>query len=296
MATLLRFLFLCLSRLPLAWLHAAGSLLGQLAYRFSANYRQHLHANLAQADTGTAPVVAAAIVAAGQQILELPKIWLRPLDEVAARVVQVSGWSLVEAAWARGDGIIFLTPHLGCFEITAQYYAAHCPAARPITVLYRPPKQGWLAPLIEGGRQRDRLHLAPADLGGVRRLIRALKQKEAVGLLPDQVPGVGEGRWLPFFGRPAYTMTLAARLSEVGGSTAIFAWAERLPGGRGYHLHLTEAVTPLAGDTAARAIAINHELEILIRRCPGQYLWGYNRYKRPSGAEAPPSHDGGAGA
>jgi KDO2-lipid IV(A) lauroyltransferase len=55
---------------------------------------------------------------------------------------------MVEAAWQRGEGILFLTPHLGCFEITAQYYAAHA----PITVLYRPPKQAWLQPLIESGR------------------------------------------------------------------------------------------------------------------------------------------------
>lgn len=290
MPTFLRFIFRCLSRLPLAWLHRLGGLLGRLAYRLSANYRHHFDRNLALAFHTAGPAThRAAIAAAGEQVLELPKIWLRPLEEVAARVVGVSGWSLIEAAWARGDGIIFLTPHLGCFEITAQYYAAHCPAERPITVLYRPPKQRWLAPLIEGGRQRSRLQLAPADLSGVRRLIRALKQKEAVGLLPDQVPGVGEGRWLPFFGQQAYTMTLAARLTEVGGTAAIFAWAERLPGGRGYHLHLSAPTTPLAGDTLSRAAAINHELEVLIGQCPAQYLWGYNRYKRPRGAEEPPA-------
>lgn len=290
MPILLRLIFRFLSHLPLDWLHALGGSLGRLAYQCSNNYREHLHANLAQAmGSDVDPRVrAAAVAAAGQQVLELPKIWLRPLDEVAARVVQVSGWSLVEEAWAKGEGIIFLTPHLGCFEITAQYYASRCPAERPITVLYRAPKQAWLAPLIEGGRQRSRLQLAPADLSGVRRLIRALKQKEAVGMLPDQVPGVGEGRWLPFFGRSAYTMTLAARLTEVGASAAIMAWAERLPDGRGYHLHLSRPVTPLSGDTATRAIAINRELEILIRQCPGQYLWGYNRYKRPRGAEAAP--------
>jgi lauroyl/myristoyl acyltransferase len=89
------------------------------------------------------------------------------------------------------------------------------------------------------------MHLAPADVGGVRRLIKALRAGEAVGMLPDQVPGSGEGAWLPFFGRPAYTMTLAARLSEVAGVTTIFAWAERLPGGAGFHLHLRPALTPL---------------------------------------------------
>jgi KDO2-lipid IV(A) lauroyltransferase len=99
-------------------------------------------------------------------------------------------------------------------------------------VLYRAPKKAVLQPVINAGRSRGNMHLAPADVGGVRRLIKALRAGEAVGMLPDQVPGSGEGAWLPFFGRPAYTMTLAARLSEVAGVTTIFAWAERLPGGR----------------------------------------------------------------
>ncbi|HJW04182.1 MAG TPA: lysophospholipid acyltransferase family protein [Azospira sp.] len=294
MSLLFRFLFHFLAYLPLSWLHGLGTLLGRLAYAVSANYRRHLEQNLALAypPADVARLRPAVVDAAGQGVLELPKVWLRPLDEVAGRVVQVSGWDLVEGAWEKGEGIIFLTPHLGCFEITAQYYAAHCRPESPITVLYRPPKLDWLGKIIEAGRARsERLLLAPADLSGVRGLIRALKRKQAVGLLPDQAPGAGEGRWLPFFGKPAYTMTLAARLSEAGG-TVLFAYAERLPGGRGYHLRLQAPATPLAGDTVARAEQINRELEALIQQCPGQYLWGYNRYKRPSGAEPPPAGDG----
>lgn len=290
MSLLFRFLFHFLARLPLSWLHALGTLLGRLAYATSANYRRHLEENLALAypPEAASRLRPGVVDEAGKGVLELPKVWLRPLAEVAGRVVEVSGWDLVEAAWERGEGIIFLTPHLGCFEITAQYYAAHCRPESPITVLYRPPKLEWLEKIIEAGRGRsERLLLAPADLSGVRALIRALKRKQAVGLLPDQAPGAGEGRWLPFFGKPAYTMTLAARLSEAGG-TVLFAYAERLPGGHGYHLRLQHPATPLAGDTVVRAEQINRELEDLIRQCPGQYLWGYNRYKRPSGAEPPP--------
>lgn len=287
-------LFRLLARLPLAWLHALGALLGRLVYRLSAAYRRHLRQNLALAypDDAAANLVPAIAREAGKGVLELPKIWLRPLEEVAARVVQVSGWELVESAWAEGEGIIFLTPHLGCFEITAQYYARQSAGARPeapITVLFRPPKLEWLGRIIAAGRARgEHLKLAPADLSGVRALIRALKRKEAVGLLPDQAPGAGEGKWLPFFDRPAYTMTLAARLSEAGGRV-IFAYGERLAHGRGYHLHLQAPDHPLTGDTEARAAQINRELEALIRQCPTQYLWGYNRYKRPQGAEPAPT-------
>jgi KDO2-lipid IV(A) lauroyltransferase len=181
---------------------------------------------------------------------------------------------------------------LGCFEITAQYYAVQATRAAhgPMTVLYRRPKQDWLAPLIEEGRGAN-LKLAPADLSGVRRLLKALKGGEAVGMLPDQVPGRGEGSWVPFFGRPAYTMTLAARLAQSvpGGATVLLAYAERLHYGAGYHLKLFPLSAPLEGDLEQRTAQLNRELEALIRLCPQQYLWGYNRYKEPRGAGVPPN-------
>ena len=277
--------FRLLSHLPLSWLHALGAFLGWLTWLFSPTYRRHLRENLqlALGDDEARRVHARAVAEVGKGALELAKIWLRPLAETAARVVKVSGWDLVEAATRRGKGILYLTPHLGCFEVTAQYLSTHA----PITVLYRPPRQAWLQAMIEAGRAREQLHIAAADLSGVRSLLKALKRGEAVGMLPDQAPKAGEGRWLDFFGKPAYTMTLAARLAESGASV-IMVWAERLPGGAGYHFHLQQPTQPICGTIEERAQQINHEIEHLIRQCPEQYLWGYNRYKRPRGSEAPP--------
>ena len=285
MPSLFPLVFKALARLPLPLLHNLGALAGWLAWLLSATYRRNFATQIAQA--GITKAKTAAIAEAGKALLELPKLWLRPQDEVVGRVVRVSGWELVEAAWSAGRGILFLTPHLGCFEITAQYYAAQ----KPITVLYRRPKQDWLAPLIEDGRGAN-VKLAPADLSGVRRLLKALKNGEAVGMLPDQVPGKGEGVWVPFFGRPAYTMTLAARLAETG-ATVLLAYGERLHYGAGYHFRLFPLSAPLEGDLIQRAAQLNRELETLIRRYPEQYLWGYNRYKVPAGAEPPPGHQTG---
>lgn len=280
-------IFKFLASLPLGVLQALGVVAGWATYALSPTYRRRLRSNLEQGlgqDTA-AQLWRRAVGEIGKQALELPWVLLRPQDDLRAKMVQVSGWQHVEAAEARGGGILFITPHLGCFEISAQYFSLH----KPITVLYRAPKKAVLQPLIDAGRSRGNMRLAPADVGGVRRLIKALRAGEAVGMLPDQVPGAGEGAWLPFFGRAAYTMTLAARLSEVAGVTTIFAWAERLPGGRGFHLHLRPALHPLEGDTEQRAAAINRELEAQIRENPAQYLWGYNRYKRPSGAPPAPA-------
>ena len=271
-----------LAQLPLPVLQAMGGMLGHLVYRCSAGYRRHFDANLAQA-FGSEAVARIGLVAraeAGKAIFELPWLWLHPRAEILSTLRRVEGWQHVQAAQAAGKGILFLTPHLGCFEITAQYAASH-PDASPITVLFRPPRQRWAESILRYGRTREGMAVAPADLSGVRRLIRALKAGESVGLLPDQVPPAGQGAWLPWFGQPAYTMTLAARLAQTGASV-IFAYAERLPKGQGFILTCTPPGEPLPlDDLEATAAAINRNLMQLICRCPTQYLWGYNRYKTP---------------
>jgi KDO2-lipid IV(A) lauroyltransferase len=272
------------ARLPLAWLHRAGAALGWLAYWTSPSYAARLRENISASgvcgDAAQCDALRrAAISESGKAVAELATVWFGP-EERIGRLVDCAQWDLVERARARGAGIIFLTPHLGCFEIAALYTARRM----PITVLYRPPKQRWLEPLMVTGRSRSGASVAPANLRGVRMLYRALARGEAIGLLPDQAPGVGEGAWAPFFGRPAYTMTLVGRLKQASGAAVIMAFGERLPAGRGYRLHFDE----IAGDHLDEP-ALNRAVEEQVRRRPEQYLWSYNRYKVPAGAEPPPS-------
>jgi KDO2-lipid IV(A) lauroyltransferase len=218
-----------------------------------------------------------AIAEAGKGAIETIAVWFGS-DERVARLVACDDWALAEAAQRAGRGIILLTPHLGCFEIAGLYAAQHL----AITVLYRPPKMRWLEPLMIAGRRRWRASLAPANLAGVRALYRALRRGETVGLLPDQAPGVGEGVWADFFGRPAYTMTLVRRLQAATGAAVIMVFAERLPRGAGYRMHLETVPTDGLDETA-----LNAAVERMVRRCPTQYLWSYNRYKVPAGAGQP---------
>jgi KDO2-lipid IV(A) lauroyltransferase len=268
--------------LPLRVLHAVGSVLGWAVYGISPTYRANLRANLSQAGYADSRTRHAVIAAAGQMLAELPALWFRPHDRVVELVREVNGLEAAFAARRRGEALLFLTPHMGCFEITAQYASRHM----PITVLYRSPKLGWLEPLMREGRERPNVRLLAADFTGVREVFRALRRREAVGLLPDQVPAEGEGEWAEFFGRPAYTMTLAARLAERKGTACFLAYARRLPRGAGYSIVLRKLPAPLPGEQATRHL--NRALEALVRECPGQYLWGYKRYKTPRGARPPP--------
>ena len=261
------------SLLPLRVLHAMGSVLGWMTYGMSPTYRRHLRTHLAQAGFNDGRVRRAAIAAAGRMIAETPAIWFRPQAEVAALVKEESGLDAALAARAQGKEIVFLTPHLGSFEITVQYTSLRL----PITALYRPPKMRWLDPLMREGRGRPAIHLVPADLKGVRQMYRALQNGDAVGLLPDQVPRAGEGEWAEFFGRPAYTMTLAARLAARENVACFIVYGRRLPRGQGYAMVFRPLPAQLPGETPTRRV--NRGIESLIRECPEQYLWGYNRYK-----------------
>ena len=274
------------ARLPLRLLHAAGGLLGWAAYLLSPTYRRLFRANLSLAYPDfPGRLRRAAIAHAGRSIAELPYIWLRPDAEVRALVREVIGQELIDSAISEGRGIVYLTPHLGCFEIAARYVAGFA----PITVLYRPPRQAWLRDFVEQGRAGQNVRLARADLGGVRMLIRALRRREAIGILPDQVPRRGEGVWAEFFGRPAYTMTLAARLVRTSGAALLLAVAERLSNGRGYRLTIHCPGDAVEDRPSEQGATINRMMEQLIRACPEQYLWAYDRYKRPAGAPAPGS-------
>lgn len=280
-AFLIQLLFRLLARLPLGTLHRLGALLGRLTYAASSPYAARTCENLRQAGE-SAELLPAVIAETGRSLAELPWIWGRPYDEVLDKVRACVGLEHIEAAQTAGRGIIFLTPHLGCFEVSALYAARRM----PITVLYRPPKLGFLEDVMRAGRERGQAKLAKADVSGVRLLYKALKRGEAIGLLPDQVPGNGEGEWAEFFGLPAYTMTLVGRLAENSGATVLIAYSERLPQGQGYVIH----VEPLPLDfNQPVPRQINAALERTIRACPTQYLWGYNRYKTPRDVPAPDS-------
>ncbi len=277
-------LFDLLAHLPLSVLHRLGALLGWIIYLLSGRYAARLRENLRDAklvrsEAELRELLHANVREMGKGLMELPWIWRRPLEQVVASV-NCHGWEHVETAHEQGKGVIVLTPHMGGFEVISLYVAARL----PMTCMYRQPRWKFLDTLMLEGRARGQTKLAAADLGGVRQLLKALKRGENIGVLPDQVPGNGEGEWAPFFGRPAYTMTLIGRMMESSGAPVIMCRCERLPKGEGYVLHFS----PMSFDADTSVPKqINAELEEVIRTCPEQYLWGYNRYKVPRGVLPP---------
>jgi Kdo2-lipid IVA lauroyltransferase/acyltransferase len=279
-----------LSRRSLGFLHAVGVGLGWTAYAASGSYRRRLRANATLGGASTAQW-RASVGHAGRMVAELPLLWLRPPEQPLAPAAQWQGAERLERALDGGRGLLLLTPHLGAFEVIAQAYAERFGARQPMLALYRPAKQAWLRELEETARHRPGLLTAPASLAGVRQMLRALRQGQTVGLLPDQVPPEGMGVWAPFFGQRAYTMTLAAKLSLQTGAPMLLMLGERLPDAQGWRIGVFDMPEPLpaaavfGGDDEAHqtacAAVMNRAMEFLIRQCPEQYLWGYNRFKGP---------------
>ncbi|VWX33119.1 Lipid A biosynthesis lauroyl acyltransferase [Limnobacter sp. 130] len=280
---MIKYLFKVLSVFPLPILHALGAWLGWAVYGLSASYRRKIdvHSKIAfpHNESLRLAAVKGSVKHAGMALLELPFLWGLSTQKGAGRCTDISGWDVVQKAQSKGKGVIFLTPHMGSFESTAQIFSTRA----PITVLYRPNRKAELQNIIEDSRARDNVALAPTTIGGVKILLKALRRGEAVGMLPDQVPAQGEGIWAPMFGQPAYTMTLPGRLHQSTGAVIVLAIGYRKPGGKGFCLELYPGPESLSPDPVEAATQVNAEMEKLILMHPDQYYWGYERYKPPKG-------------
>jgi Kdo2-lipid IVA lauroyltransferase/acyltransferase len=277
-------MLLTIAAMPLGFAQAIGGVLGLLAFIGSRHYRslfkQHY---LSAATQNHFPArIWSAACASGMLFSDSLWIWRNPKQALSR--TEISNWEVVEKAINEGHGLVMLTPHLGGFEIIPRVLAQHFPA----TILYRPARQDWLNAVIEDGRAYPNMHFVPTNLQGVRQMTRALIRGEAIGILPDQVPSGGDGIWVPFFGCPAYTTTLPARLANRHHTPVVMFTAKRKGLGKGW-LMQARRLEPLSEDSIIAATQLNVAIENAILIAPNQFIWAYNRYKHPAGAELPPS-------
>ena len=284
---LLRGLLRLVALLPLALAQAIGAGIGWLLWRIPNGPRQVAERNLAAclpewSAAERARLLRRNLMETGKGFMELGALWRWPGARVLALVQGVvAGEEALAAAVRAGRGAILLTPHLGSWEMAGLYYSSR----HPLTILYRPSRVG-LDDISRQGRGRFGGQVVSTDPGGVRALLTSLRAGQVLGILPDQDPGDERGVFAPFFGRAANTMTLAPRLALKTGAPVFLTWAERLPRGRGYVVHLRELPeVAAAASLDAAAAALNRGVEAAVRSLPTQYLWAYKRFKtQPPGA------------
>jgi KDO2-lipid IV(A) lauroyltransferase len=276
-------IYLCLrllALLPLRVLHGIGAGFGRLVLWRGGRTVHHTAVNLRIARPALDPLeqrtlLRQVMAEGGKSISEIAKVWGAGASRALDLVREVRGEHLLDAALATGKGVIIAAPHLGCWELLNYWLCRKTPMA----ILYRPPRIA----AIEGLLRKVRGALAPeqirADGAGVRALYRRLAAGGAVGILPDQKPRAGEGRLAPFFGRDALTMVLLPRLAARTGATVLFAFAERLPAGTGYRIHLREAPSGIAdADPQIACAALNRGVQDCVELAFAQYQWQYKRW------------------
>ena len=226
----LHFILKGVASLPLSLAQILGGLGGIMAYTFSSHFRGLFQENYHHAMQLHGRTIHPLRAAAASGMLFIDSLWIWHNPKKALSRADVRDWGPVDQAVQEGKGLVMLTPHLGGFEIIPRILANHFPA----TILYRPARQEWLNDLIEEQRAYPNMHFVPTNLQGVRKMVKALQEGEAIGILPDQVPSGGEGVWVPFFGRPAYTTPLPARLANRNNTPVVMFTAKRKGLGKGW--------------------------------------------------------------
>ena len=232
-------------------------------------------------------IIRESLIETAKAVVEGPAIWYGSMWRIKRWIEHEPTLKLFKERTENGTkAAIFLTPHLGSWELTS-FVAAQL---GPITVLYKPQTRsnGIANDLMNTGRARiPNIKLASTDAGGVRLLMQALKRQEMIGILPDHDPPENAGQFAPFFGHPAHTINLISKLAEKTKAPVAFFVAERLSWGRGFRFHCIDLPDTIA-DPENGVTVMNQGLEECIMRWPGQYWWGYKRFRRlPQGIQSP---------
>jgi KDO2-lipid IV(A) lauroyltransferase len=281
---MLYFLLRLLSSLPLAVFQGIGAIIGIMVYAISPNYRKKLNTNIrnAAAYAGFKASPWRAACESGMMFADTLWIWRYPKS--AIRKVKIADLENIINLSKKGQGLIILASHFGGFEIVPRIFAEHLKA----TVMYRPARKEWLNQLMIKSREHPQMEFVEANLGGVRKIKRALKNGEVVGILADQVPSVSDGVWAKFFNQYAYTTSFPVKLSRQENVTTVFVSAQRLSFGRGWELKSKVLQEAYPEDAVEACTVMNRYFEEMIVTKPNQYMWSYNRYKSPTGATKPP--------
>ena len=277
-------LYFCLrllGRLPLRTLHGIGAVTGWLMWRLPNPLRRKAIRTLSHVETQfggetSHALLKPALVETGKAALELCKIWSGDPHAALGLVREVRGTEHFDTALAAKRGLIIAAPHLGCWELLNFWLCSRT----SIAIAYRPPRRPEIEPLLIRARGALAAEQVRAEgAAGVRTLLKRLTAGGTIGILPDQQPKAGEGQFAPFFGTSALTMVLLSRLAQRTGASVLFAFAERLPRGTGFRIHIRPAPERIAdADLPTAVAALNRGVEDCVRIAPEQYQWAYKRY------------------
>jgi KDO2-lipid IV(A) lauroyltransferase len=274
-----------LARLPWPLQRVLGRLLGALLRNTMASRRRVAARNLALCfpdldDAARAGLLRRHFSALGIGLFEFARAWWGSAAAVR-RGLRIEGLDHLEAARAEGRGVILVSGHFTTLEICGRLLCDHVPLAG----MYRPHAQG----ALEWAVKRGRLRYAAAMFGReeLRPAIRHLKSGGVLWFAPDQETRRGDSVFVPFFGRPASSLTSTHQLARLSGA-AVLAFAHERRDDGGYTLRLAPRFEDFpTADATADTARVMSAIEAMARAAPAQYLWIHRRFKRQPGGEDP---------
>jgi len=195
------------------------------------------------------------------------------------RVVRVEGEEHVQAL--RGARFIGLVPHFVGIELEGMRMTLDYRGA----AVYVHQKDRYIDAFLKRKRERFPGTRMIARQEGVKAILRAFREGQALQLSPDMDLGARDAVFVPFFGVETATVTALSRIAGLTRSRILPLVIKQLPGGQGYVARFYPAWDDYPGESAERdARRLNAFLEERIREMPEQYLWTHRRFKtRPDG-------------
>ncbi len=275
--------------LPRPMARAIGIGIGLAVFRFHRRLRDVGMRNLALAFPGMPEaerqqILRGEYVSLGRQLAEFCRFPSYTAESVS-KIVVYDGLENYQRAVARGKGVLFLTGHLGAWELSA---FAHSLNGHPLSIVMRPLDNPYIDRLVQSYRTMHGNKTVSKD-DFIRGLLAAMRAGESVGILMDTNMTPPQGVFVNFFGVPAYTASGLARIALRTDAAVVPGFTVWEPKLGKYVLRFDPAVELVrTGDDNADIVAntamFTSVIEDHIRRYPDQWLWLHRRWKtRPEG-------------
>ncbi|RFA30082.1 hypothetical protein CAI21_07715 [Alkalilimnicola ehrlichii] len=281
----------CLAQLPYRWATAIGRGAGRLLYPIARHRRQVAERNIElcfpELDlNGRNDLVKRNFVYTGKAFAEIALSWWAPRRRLQ-HLIELSGTEHLEAAQAKGRGVILLSCHFTSLEIMPPLIAPTIPAY----AIYKKQRNPVVEYCMRSARDRSLLGAIPRD--DIRGIMRALKENRPVWYAADQDYGRKHSVFVPFFGVETATITGLSRLAKMNNSPVVPFFFHSRADQRGYEAVFLPALENFpTDDPKADAARINAIIEEAVRRYPDQYLWTHRRFKtRPNKSDPNPYND-----
>ena len=275
-----------LSHLPFSWQYALGARLGLLAMRVLKSRRRIAMINLQlcfpELDVASREqllIDSFKMLGVGTLISGLA--WWGSERRIRKLICKVQGLEYVQQAQARGQGIILLTAHFVTAEMGGRISSLLLPI--PLNIMHRRQSSEVAEYVLQQARHR---YIKEVILrANVRKMLRCLKNNEAIFYLPDQNFEQEHSIFVPFMGVNTLTLSATARFAKMNNCAVVPGFCFLREDGKGFDVEFFPALENYpSGDEVADTTRINQIFEQAIRKHPAQYMWLHRRFKiRPPG-------------